>query len=705
MTAETTRVSVATNGTQADGESFLPSISADGGHVAFRSTASNLVAGDTNSVGDVFVRNRVTGATTRISVASDETQANGESVQPSISADGRYVAFYSLASNLVAGDTNGVSDVFVHDQMTDALTRISVATNGTQGDGESYSPSISEDGRYVAFFSSASNLVANDTNAVPDVFVHDTATGATTRVSAASDGTQGNNGSGNVSAISADGHSVAFSSAASNLVLGDTNGVEDVFVAQDASLSPPGPFEKTLPADGATGAPISLTLTWAASAGATSYDLCLDVTPNTTCDGAWVSVGTMTSWPLVGLTPGAIYSWHVRAMNADGTTYSDGSAITFHTFIVAALGLPDAFSKTSPTNGATGQPTTLLLRWDASNGATGYELCLDVMHNATCDEVWIPVGNVTSWAISGLTPGVIYSWHVRAMNGGGTTDANSGTWWSFVPGGVASPSGDFNGDGRQDLIFQNPDGQVYAWFLNGLSFGSGAWLAQDLVGPDWRIVATSDLTGDQKADLLWQHQTTGAVMMQAFEGTTRIGSQAIPIAANTPWRIRATGDFNGDGRADIVWQNATSGQVYIWHMKVSSGGIAEFDSGTYVTHPDLSSPVTLNPMARTEWQIAGAGDFDGDGKQDLAWRNLSTGALTTWLLDGAVLTGSISYAPVNLAWQLRAVGDYYGDAAPDLVWQNTTTGELYLWVRDAGALLPDTSLGFTNLAWAVVGAK
>jgi hypothetical protein len=79
--------------------------------------------------------------------------------------------------------------------------------------------------------------------------------------------------------------------------------------------------------------------------------------------------------------------------------------------------------------------------------------------------------------------------------------------------------------------------------------------------------------------------------------------------------------------------------------------------------------------------------------------------LTTWLLDGAVLTGSISYAPVNLAWQLRAVGGYYGDAAPDLVWQNTTTGELYLWVRDAGALLPDTSLGFTNLAWAVVGAK
>jgi len=225
----TTRVSVASDGTQGNGDSYWTSISADGRYVAFLSWASNLVPGDTNGSKDIFVHDRQTGQTTRVSVASDGTQGDWDSDRPSISADGRYVAFESVATNLVPDDTNGRYDIFVHDRQTGQTTRVSVASDGTQGDGRSRDASISADGRYVAFESVATNLVPDDTNGSTDVFVHDGETGQTTRVSVASDGTQGDGGSEAFS-ISADGRYVAFLSWASNLVPGDTNTTGDIFV-------------------------------------------------------------------------------------------------------------------------------------------------------------------------------------------------------------------------------------------------------------------------------------------------------------------------------------------------------------------------------------------------------------------------------------------------------------------------------------------
>jgi cold shock CspA family protein len=229
QTGTTTRVSVASDGTQANSDSFGPSISGDGRHVAFISSATNLVPGDTNGLIDVFVHDRQTGTTTRVSVASNGTQANSNSFGPSISSDGRYVAFSSFADTLVAGDTNTTSDVFVHDRQTGTTTRVSVATGGGQSSSGSDRPSISGDGRFVAFASQATNLVSGDTNGASDVFVHDRQTGATSRVSVATGGAQANGASDRLS-ISGDGRFVAFASQATNLVSGDTNGASDVFV-------------------------------------------------------------------------------------------------------------------------------------------------------------------------------------------------------------------------------------------------------------------------------------------------------------------------------------------------------------------------------------------------------------------------------------------------------------------------------------------
>jgi Tol biopolymer transport system component len=234
QTGETTRVSVDSAGNQASDSSWsCPDISTDGRYVAFSSDAGNLVAGDTNGAEDVFVHDRQTGITERVSVDSAGNQGNGDSgfiLGLSISADGCYVAFESHASNLVPSDTNGNADFFVHDRQTGITERVSVDSAGNQTSGGSYwFIDISAEGRYVAFESGVSNLVAGDTNAERDIFVHDRQTGQTTRVSVDSAGNQANDGS-EAPTISAEGRYVAFQSLATNLVASDTNGKSDIFV-------------------------------------------------------------------------------------------------------------------------------------------------------------------------------------------------------------------------------------------------------------------------------------------------------------------------------------------------------------------------------------------------------------------------------------------------------------------------------------------
>jgi len=229
LTGSTERVSVDSAGAQANGNSLTPSISGDGRYVGFTSDASNLVPADTYHLSDVFVHDRLTGTTERVSVDSAGAQANGDSLTPSISADGRYVAFTSGASNLVVGDTNGFIDIFLRDRLTGTIERVSVDSAGAQGNDRSSDPCISADGRYVTFVSYASNLVPGDTNHLVDIFVRDRQTGATERVNVASTGAEANNGS-QYASISADGRYVAFASFASNLVPGDTNFAHDIFV-------------------------------------------------------------------------------------------------------------------------------------------------------------------------------------------------------------------------------------------------------------------------------------------------------------------------------------------------------------------------------------------------------------------------------------------------------------------------------------------
>ena len=226
-------VSTDAAGVQGNASSGSNSISADGRYVAFTSSASNLVTGDSNGVSDIFVKDLQTGVVQNVSTDSIGAQGNGASAWATFSADGRYVVFRSAANNLVAGDNNNVLDIFVKDLQTGAIQRISTDVNGVEGNDNSgaASSSFSANGRYVVFDSWASNLVTGDTNGISDVFVKDLQTGAIQRVSTDVAGVQGDGDRGH-GAISADGRYVTFTSWASNLVGTDNNGSgnSDVYV-------------------------------------------------------------------------------------------------------------------------------------------------------------------------------------------------------------------------------------------------------------------------------------------------------------------------------------------------------------------------------------------------------------------------------------------------------------------------------------------
>ena len=227
------RLSVSSTGAQANGPSSQPSVGcgsvlAGGVTVAFTSSATNLVPGDSNRTADVFVRNGT--GTVRASVATDEGQADtGASTQPAVSCDGHLVAFTSQASDLVEGDGNATSDVFVRDLGARTTERVSVSNAGGQSDGASSEPAVSEDGRFVAFTSTDPDLAGAATAAAAQIYIRDRVAGTTRRVSASTAGQPGN-GSSSQPAMSLNGRYVAFTSAASNLVPGDTNGRTDVFL-------------------------------------------------------------------------------------------------------------------------------------------------------------------------------------------------------------------------------------------------------------------------------------------------------------------------------------------------------------------------------------------------------------------------------------------------------------------------------------------
>jgi N-acetylneuraminic acid mutarotase len=278
------------------------------------------------------------------------------------------------------------------------------------------------------------------------------------------------------------------------------------------------------------------------------------------------------------------------------------------------------------------------------------------------------------------------------------SDAN----WYKDTGGiyemVGSDRGDFNADGRTDLLWHNQStGQLYAWLMNGTTASSGRSLMPPSVNPAWQVRGIGDLDGDHRSDLLWRNESTGALYAWLMDGTTSSdGRYLSPSSVSPVWQAQGLADFDGDGKADILWRNRSTGRLYVWFM-----------NGTSLS---ASSGAFLSPssVADSAWQIRGLVDFDRDGKVDILWHNQATGQLYLWLMDGvtAVSAAYFHYWSVpNVAWQVAQVADFSGDGLPDILWRDQSTGELYVWVMDRWWIISGrflTPSAVSDLKWQVV---
>ncbi len=454
-TGTTTRASVTAGGAQANLSSYSSHVSESGRYVAFYSYASNLVAGDGNGAVDAFVRDTVAATTTRVSMGTGGTQANSDSYQPVVSRDGRYIAFYSQATNLVAGDTNGALDVFVRDTVADTTTRVSVGPGGVQANGRSDYPGMSGGGRYVVFNSEATNLVPGDTNGRTDVFLYDLATGITTRTSVATDGTQGDGHSQNA-AMSTNAAVVLFSSEASALVPGDTNGVADAF-AHDTGV--------------AENLPPTAAFSWAPDP-LTQWGVLLDASGSGDLDGTV-----------------AQYHWDF----GDGATSDAAGAATSHAY--AAPGIYTVTLTVTDDEGATGmtaatatvdvpdgRPVTRVLAVDAVVGEATVRADVKRLSFFGFFDFYLGVARVTD------APSDVVTWGLVLAPAGGVapTGLNGAAFTAFSLDTRALPwrTGRlaFTVDARDALAGGGPDTVTVT--------GTGDFAGYSLSGP----VATGDIS-------------------------------------------------------------------------------------------------------------------------------------------------------------------------------------------------------------------
>jgi hypothetical protein len=269
---------------------------------------------------------------------------------------------------------------------------------------------------------------------------------------------------------------------------------------------------------------------------------------------------------------------------------------------------------------------------------------------------------------------------------GTNVQANPGTSW-HVAG-----SGDFSGDGRSDILWRNDNGMVLDWLgqANG-GFADNAAASLNNPGTGWQVAATGDFNGDGRSDILWRN-SNGMVLDWLGQANGGLADNAGASLSNpgTAWQVAATGDFNGDGRSDILWRNA-SGVVVDW-LGQTNGSFA--DNGA----ASLSSPGTA-------WHVVASGDFNGDGRDDILWRN-DNGALVDWLGQpngGFANNGATFMANPGSSWHVVGIGDFNGDARDDILWRNDN-GTVTNWLGQTNGSFADNAPTFIanpGTAWHV----
>ena len=589
------------------------------------------------------------------------------------------------------------------------LTRISTASDGTAAaDGDSMDAVFSPDGTKVAFDSRATNLVPNDTNGWPppymdvfygsDIFIRDLSTGTTTRVTAA-DGTQLDGGLF-LPMFSLDGSEIAFLRGGGggptyfikNLTSGALTQVSSLPpefhnpFAESASVSSDGtkaivfgPYANPAAGDYTLQVFVKDLTSGALTLVATDYYWNADYGATTSFSPDGSKILFTTDQP--GIVPGDSNSW-VDVFVATLSRYGGNDTL------IGGAGLDTAvFAGARAAYTITHEGDAIRVSGPGGNDVlSGIEI-------AKFDDQSVLLGHdpLESFGLAGDFNGdgkFDILWQndngapgVWLMNG---TTAITGTDVGPNPSSAShiKGAGNFEGNGKFDILWQNDNGQASIWLMNGTSVTGATDIGWN-PGPAWHVKSAGDFDGDGKADILWQNDN-GQAGIWLMNGTSVVAGPAIGWNPGPAWHVKGTGDFNGDGKADILWQNS-DGSAGIWLM-----------DGTNVV-----SGTNIGPNPSPSWHIMGAGDFNGDGKSDILWQK-DSGQLGIWLMNGTTPIAATNVGPnPGPAWHVQQAGDFNGDGKSDVLWQNDN-GQAGIWLMDGTAVVSATNVGDNpGTAWHI----
>ncbi len=683
-------------------------VSADGRSVAFESRAGQVVPGqvDNSYSADVFLYDRLTGQSALVSHAAGAPLQTGN--QPSgllgVSADGRYVLLASSANDLAPGvtDGNADADLYLCDRQADAcllVTHASGSSTTTANAGVPYEAvaEVSADGAWVAYESEATDLVAGQIDAAGtlDLFLWERATGQNLLVSHAAGSpvttaSGHSNGYSAGAALSAAGDWLAFTSRATDLVAGvsDGNGGPDVYLFERAT-------GQSRLASHATGLPLQAGSDWS-------------TLPSLSADGRFAAYSSRAT----DLVPGQV------------DPYSSTDAFVFdrdtgeNQLMSHAAGAPATGANADsrvPTIAADGSAVAFIS--DASDLVAGQ--VANYGDNAYLVDRATGLARLASPALGPDLAGAggLGAWLCLSHDGRSlafSSDADTlvahdlnGADDVFVYG-RSHVKGDLSDDLDTDLVLANRNAPVHrVWTLDGdLNRLAEVDVSPDQTGPDWQLGGVDDFDGDGQDDLVFRN-ASGAVEFWLMNGTARIGAP-VPLDGTAPapeWKLSATADFDHDARPDLLWRNTATRALQVWTMNGAT------PTGTLTPTPAQATDVN--------WEVVAALDADRDGNTDLVWYNQTSGRIVFWFMDAAVQRLSGQFATPMQAgdanWKVLAAGDYGvgPNGRPgtyDLVWRNDTSGRFVVWnmdthgVRTAGRFL-NPSAPDDPLDWTIAGPR